>query len=270
MPSGLSMLITQIAIDKGEVIMNGIRNGCLLCCCLLLSFIGGCSHSNEIKTNQIQTAPNKPQNPAFAEIADDPNLPRVLLIGDSISMGYTVGVRELLKGTANVHRIPENGGPTTRGLINIEQWLGKGNWDVIHFNWGLHDLKFMKDGKRQIPLDEYRTNLDCLTQRLSATGATLIWANTTPVPEGGVSPKRLPEDVALYNKAALEIMNKYGIAVDDLYSFAQPILPQIQMPVNVHFTEIGSDALAHCVASRIKLALIQRDIKRAAIEKISP
>jgi hypothetical protein len=66
-------------------------------------------------------------------------LPRVLLIGDSISMGYTLDVRELLKGKANVHRIPTNGGPTTNGLKNIKAWLGDSKWDVIHFNWGLHD-----------------------------------------------------------------------------------------------------------------------------------
>lgn len=46
-----------------------------------------------------------------APITDTPGLPRVLLIGDSISMGYTLPVRDLLKGRANVHRIPENGTP---------------------------------------------------------------------------------------------------------------------------------------------------------------
>ena len=51
-------------------------------------------------------------DPAFAPVTDDPKLPRVLLIGDSISIGYTIPVRKLLEGKANVHRIWENGGPT--------------------------------------------------------------------------------------------------------------------------------------------------------------
>ena len=76
------------------------------------------------------------KEPSFEPVTDEPKLPRVLLIGDSISMGYTVPVRNLLKGKANVHRVLENGGPTTNGLAKLQTWLGKGKWDVIHFNWG--------------------------------------------------------------------------------------------------------------------------------------
>ena len=79
----------------------------------------------------------------LAPVTDDPKLPRVLLIGDSISIGYTLPTREFLKGKANLHRIPTNGGPTTRGLASIDAWIGESKWDVIHFNWGLHDLKYM-------------------------------------------------------------------------------------------------------------------------------
>src|SRR5258708_28446482 len=84
-------------------------------------------------------------NPAMQDVEHVHGLPRVLLIGDSISMGYTVPVRELLKGKANVHRIPTNGGPTTNGITNLKAWLGDSKWDVIHFNWGLHDVKFIRD-----------------------------------------------------------------------------------------------------------------------------
>src|SRR3954467_10868139 len=95
-----------------------------------------------ITTNELaQTKPAA--NPAFAKVQDDPNLPRVLLIGDSISMGYTLPVREMLKGKANVHRPPANCGPTERGLDQLDKWLGDGKWDVIHFNFGLHDLKYL-------------------------------------------------------------------------------------------------------------------------------
>ena len=85
------------------------------------------------------SAQSRPMDP----VIDDPLLPRVLLIGDSISIGYTVGVRELLHGVANVHRPLTNCGPTTKGVAELEQWLGNRPWDVIHFNFGLHDLKYM-------------------------------------------------------------------------------------------------------------------------------
>ncbi|MFM7163849.1 MAG: SGNH/GDSL hydrolase family protein, partial [Planctomycetaceae bacterium] len=57
-------------------------------------------------------------------VADDPKLPRVLLIGDSVSRGYTQSVRKALAGKANVHRAPANCGPTASGLRNIDVWLG--------------------------------------------------------------------------------------------------------------------------------------------------
>lgn len=199
------------------------------------------------------TAQKKP-DPVLAPIKDRPGLPRVLLIGDSISMGYTLPVRELLKDKANVHRIPTNGGPTTNGLKNLDRWLGDGKWDVIHFNWGLHDLKRDKAGKQQVPLPQYEKNLRELVARLKKTGAKLIWASTTPVPEGKVQPPRQDSDVIAYNKAAKKIMEENGIRSDDLYGFARPRLKEIQLPANVHFTRAGSKALAQQVAASIEAA----------------
>jgi acyl-CoA thioesterase-1 len=94
-------------------------------------------------------------NPAMRPITDDPKLPRVLLIGDSISIGYTLEVRKLLAGKANVHRNPGNGGPTINGLARLDEWLGTSRWDVIHFNWGLHDLKVLTNGQHQVELAQY-------------------------------------------------------------------------------------------------------------------
>jgi acyl-CoA thioesterase-1 len=80
-------------------------------------------------------------NPALREVPDVPGLPRVLLIGDSISIGYTEPVRAELTNKANLHRIPENGAATIVGVKNLENWLSSSKWDVIHFNFGLHDLR---------------------------------------------------------------------------------------------------------------------------------
>jgi hypothetical protein len=112
-------------------------------------------------------APANP-NPAFREIQDAPGLPRVLLIGDSISIGYTEPVRAELTGKANVHRIPENGAFTGFGVKNLDKWLGTAQWDVIHFNFGLHDLKIMDDGQRQVPLPDYEANLKAIVGKPAA------------------------------------------------------------------------------------------------------
>lgn len=196
-----------------------------------------------------------PEQGAFEPITDDSKLPRVLLIGDSISIGYTLAVRDLLKGKANVHRIPTNGGPTTNGLARLKQWLGDGKWDVIHFNWGLHDLKLMPDGSRQVSPEAYEKNLRELVAQLRASGAKLIWASTTPVPEGKLNPPRSNADVQAYNRLAAAIMAEHQVAIDDLYEFALPRLAEIQRPANVHFTDAGSKVLAGQVVASIAAAL---------------
>lgn len=182
-------------------------------------------------------------------------LPRVLIIGDSISMGYTPTVQQDLASAAEVVRIPENGGPTSNGVARLDSWLGSSRWDIIHFNFGLHDLKRMENGQPQVSLPEYEQNLRQIVQRLKQTGAKLIWASTTPVPEGKVSPPRIPADVPLYNEAALRVMRDHGVPVNDLYSLALANLAQWQRPVNVHFTDAGSAALGAKVAASLREAL---------------
>ena len=65
---------------------------------------------------------------------------RVLLIGDSIAVYYTPYVKKLLEGQVKVERAG-HAVDTKFGLANIDRMLRKGPYDVIHFNWGLHDLK---------------------------------------------------------------------------------------------------------------------------------
>ncbi len=210
--------------------------------------------------------PKRAANSSLVKIEDVPGLPRVLIIGDSISMGYTVPVRELLKGKANLHRIPQNGGPTTNGLKNIKSWLGDSKWDVIHFNWGLHDVKYIQDdprkradpkaagSRRQVLIEDYEKNLRELVAQLKATGAKLIWCNTTPVPEG--SDGRIAGEEVKYNEAAARVMKEAGIPTNDLYTHAKAKLAEVQLPnANVHYTDAGYKYLAEKVASSIEAAL---------------
>lgn len=204
-------------------------------------------------------------NPAMARIEDVPGLPRVLLIGDSISIGYTVPVREQLQGAANVHRPLTNCGPTIKGVAEIDKWLGDGKWDVIHFNWGLHDLKYMgpnnenladpksADSHQQVPPDEYEKNLRILVARLKKTGAKLIWRSTTPVPKGAKG--RVVGDSQKYNQIAARIMKENDIPIDDHYTFALARLDKIQQPANVHFTKEGSAQLAERASQMIRKTL---------------
>ena len=204
------------------------------------------------------------KNPAFAPVEDDPNLPRVLLIGDSISIGYTVAVRELLEGKANVHRIPTNAGHTGMGLENLPNWLEKmgRDWDVIHFNWGLWDLCYRNpesktqgnrdkiNGTLTHTVEQYAENLEKLTLQLQETGANLIFATTTPVPEGELG-RKVGDDLR-YNAAALEVMEKHGVAVNDLHSAMAGKMEVYGVKEgDVHFKPEGSQILANQVAGTI-------------------
>jgi acyl-CoA thioesterase-1 len=199
-----------------------------------------------------------PISPAAAE-SDVPGLPRVLIIGDSVSIGYTAPVRALLRGTANVHRIPQNGSSTGYGLQNLRQWLGTEKWDVIHFNFGLHDAKQLPEGNRHSDPATYEKNLREIVKQLKFTGAKLIWATTTPVPDGGIlSPVRRFDDVAIYNAIAKKVMKENDVAIDDLNAALAPKVAALQIPHDVHFTKEGSDFLAEKVAASIKGQLPKR------------
>ncbi len=198
-------------------------------------------------------------------------LPRVLILGDSISMGYTPFVREMLAGEALIFRplLPdgkdENCAGTTHGLTRIKTWLGEEKWDVIHFNFGLHDLKQVDpitradsknpDDTQQAPLRQYQKNLRQIVKKLEATKAKLIFATTTPYPDETSGPLRLPGQAERYNEVARGIMRKRGIAVHDLHAFVLPRMADLQRPNNVHFTEHGSQQLATQVAAAIRKAL---------------
>lgn len=241
----------------------------------------GFSQESKTKTEKTKAASAKAgkkaapvkrkKNPAMEAVADVEGLPRVLLLGDSISIGYTLAVRELLDGKANVHRALANCGPTTAGLQRLDDWLATGGaekkWDVIHFNWGLHDLKFpgpkgenLQDpadpkNHQQVPPEEYRKNLSQLVERLQQTGAKLIWRNTTPVPEGAKG--RVVGHSVVYNEIAAEVMKAAGIPTHDLYSFALERQEAIQLKGDVHFSPEGSRVLAGDVVRVIEAALAE-------------
>jgi len=210
------------------------------------------------KANEGETVADSdsPRNEAMKAPRDIPGLPRVLLIGDSISIGYTLPVRELLKGKANVHRIPQNGGATDVGLEKMKSWLGDGKWDVIHFNFGLHDAKYLSETTQRATREQYTANLRTLITQMKATGAKLVFATTTPVPKGGIlSPTRKFDSIEQRNQIAVTLMQEQGVAIDDLYAVALPAMAKVGRENDVHFSPEGYALLAKTVAQSIETAL---------------
>lgn len=217
--------------------------------------------SSEFYTPERDKYPVENQTTEAAE-----NLPKVLLIGDSIMGGYYKETKQLLSDEAQVFRHPGNAGETRNGLKQLDQWLGDTEWDVIHFNWGLHDLCYRHPeatvygnrdkirGTLSVPLEEYAENLEKLVQRLKKTGATLIFATITNIPEGEAG--RYVGDDIKYNKAAVGIMQKHDIAVNDLHVLTRNFGPEMYIaPADVHFSDKGNAKLAEQVAEAIRQQL---------------
>ncbi len=249
------------SLGLDEMILGSRTRQVIKTLILLLIFSLGISCENRTpdETSWAERVPKKllkkfPE--AFAYVKEDPRLPRILLVGDSISIGYTPWVSHLLAGKANVHRIPDNGYETINGIQKLNGWLGQKNWDIILFNWGGHDYKRVKDGVYDIQgetvtsLKEYKKNLEVLVERLKRTGAQLIWANSTPIPLG--APGRIEGDEIKFNKVAEKVMDLYSIPIIDLHGFASIRLKGFQLPQDVHFSEKGYKVLAEEVAKKLK------------------
>lgn len=205
---------------------------------------------------------------AFAETKEaalDPALPNILLIGDSISGGYEKQVKQTLKGKANVIKNKGNAEWTGTGLKKIDSYLGDTKWDIIHFNWGLWDLYGWPYYKEDRSPEAYAKRLDQLVTRMKQTGAKLIFATTTPAcreAEKTMLQKFkleviiTPEQQAKYSEAALEVMNKHGVEINDLYAYILPSLDKHSGgPDNVHFTGSGNGHLAKKVIATLEEAI---------------
>lgn len=213
----------------------------------------------------------------------EPPKPRVLILGDSISIGYTSFVRQMLKDEAVVFRPmkkqkPENCCGTDYGIKQVDRWLeiDGGNWDVIHVNFGLHDLKHVdaktgrNSNKAEDPLqsdpEQYESQLREIVGKIKATGATVIVCTTTPVPPG-CKPLRETDAPEIYNRIARKIAAENGFAVNDLFEFANGKLDEIQLPANVHFSRKGSKVLAGEVVKVIRSCLAKSKVQtRSASE----
>ena len=211
--------------------------------------------------------------------SDDPALPRVLIIGDSISMNYFDAVKQELRGVANIHRNQGNAFSTAQGVRNMELWLGDYHeagfhWDVVQFNHCLHDLKQAYDADRDafgayaVPLADYQANLEKEIGILKQTGAQLIWCTTTPVPNHNKGKyARRKGASADFNNAAQDVIGRHpDVLVTDLYGTIQdsPVFDDWRTGVDVHFyQESEQQALGQAVAATIRKALAAKsDLNR--------
>jgi alkaline phosphatase D len=205
--------------------------------------------------------------------------PDVLIIGDSISLGYTPHVIAMMQDEANVVHNTGNAQHTGSGLTKIDTWLGVTDWDIIHFNWGLWDLCYRHPeskvqgnrdkarGTLTTSLEQYEQNLDQLVTRLRKTNAILIWASTTVVPEDEAG--RKVDDDLKYNAAAARVMKKHGVVVNDLNKLTRSFEPELfKSAGDVHLTTEGYQLLAQQVAQSIRSVQPKRVDRAATVSRV--
>ena len=182
------------------------------------------------------------------------NLPLVVLIGDSIRMGYQDHVASQLAGRVKVWAPEENGGDSRNVLAHLDQWIFSRQPDLVHVNCGLHDLKRAFGAASAVPVDEYEGNVRQILQKLQRElNGAVVWATTTPVDENWHHQNkgfdRLGADVEAYNAAACAVAEDIGVPIDDLFAVVQREgKARLLTQDGVHFTEEGSQLLGRVVA----------------------
>jgi hypothetical protein len=211
-------------------------------------------------------------DPALRLPVRNESLPNVLLFGDSISGDYSPYVAAALRGKVNLYRMPPGADwdsstflPHLTKLTATMAPAWRFKWDVIHFNFGLHDMKRYnalgeKDrtsGTMQVGYEDYARNLTTGIHWLNtnAPGAKLIFATTTPVPEG--EPRRRSADSIRLNEIAREILVRFpAVAINDLYALTLPHHEKwMRRPHDVHYNPTGSQAQGEAVARAILQSL---------------
>ncbi len=202
-------------------------------------------------------------------------LPKVVLIGDSIRMGYAPLVAKHLQGQAVVVSATANGGDSANVLKNLEEWVIREKPDVVHFNCGLHDLKLSKkDKQHQVELAAYEANLKQIIERLQKeTSAALVFATTTPILDDRHAQRkadfdRLEADVRRYNDTARAVMKPAGVIVHDLHAVVeQGGAEKLLGSDGTHYTAVGYERLADAVTACV---LRQLTVRRAKTPPAPP
>ena len=196
--------------------------------------------------------------------------PQVLLIGDSISLGYGPYLETALSGRAACVRVgpgpslvrlgdpaAENGGDS-RKVVQLLRTAGEmdSHFDLAVVNCGLHDIKTdPTTGEKQVPLGHYQDNLEQIISLAGAVADRMVWVRTTPVDDqrhnSHVSEfHRHARDVEDYNRAADRVMAEAGVLLIDLCRFTEGLGAEVYCD-HVHFTDPVRREQAGYIASHL-------------------
>ena len=203
----------------------------------------------------------------------------LLLIGDSIRMGYDKSVKKTLEGMANVIFPEDNcryAAYVLRYLHEYIKEIGGENIDVIHWNAGLWDCLRMFDEEPQTPIDIYKYYIErvCIRIKKLCPNAHVIFATSTTVLTEKMNEgfRRYNDEIKEYNDVAVEIVKKYGFEINDLYSLSASLPEETHSDATHYYTPEGTEVFTNQVLSIVtpKLGIDEKLEYREEMYKDEP
>ena len=193
----------------------------------------------------------------------------ILLIGDSIRMGYDKAVKKSLDGIANVYFPEENCRFAAYVLRELTEYreLTKGiDIDVVHWNAGLWDCLRILEEDPHTPIDVYAYYIDRCCQRIQKLfpGAKVIFATSTSVLSEKMSKdfKRYNEEIEAYNEAAVAVVKKYGFVINDLYALSVTLPEETHSDPVHYYTPMGTEVFTNQVLKYLAQAIDYPEVIR--------
>ena len=182
----------------------------------------------------------------------------VLLLGDSIRMGYDKAVKKTLEGKANVYFPDENckfASYLLRYLDDYKSLSETKEFDIIHWNAGLWDCLHQFGEEAHTPIEFYAYYIERICNRIKKVypNAKVIFATSTQVESEKMINefKRYNSEIEEYNKVACEIVKKHGFEVNDLYEVSASLPEEAHSDAVHYYTTIGTEAFTNKVLSAI-------------------
>lgn len=174
---------------------------------------------------------------------------QVMLLGDSLRMGYEPIVRKMLEGRAEVSGPSENGRWAGYTLNSFRFWIpSMPKPDLIHWNNGLWDLGDDYHLGRPFSLpEEYESALERMVTVINKTfpEAKIIMATTMPTDNPDSS------DIESYNEILKKVAERHNIPVDDLFPIPKKD-PSLIGPDHIHLTPEGFETVAQKVVQSME------------------
>ena len=203
----------------------------------------------------------------------------ILLVGDSIRIGYDKSVKLSLEGKANVYFPEENCRFATfvlRYLHEYKKLVPEGRVDILHWNAGLWDCLRLFEEEPHTPIEVYAYYIDRICQRIRKLfpEAAVIFATSTAVQSERMDKdfKRYNEEIEAYNAAAVAVVEKYGFAVNDLYVISRQLPDDAHSDPVHYYTPMGTEAFTKQVLTHLAqpLGITEEIVYREVVHTAKP